>query len=385
MANIFSGSQGVVVQNSSFHVNAAYQTSGSRAFETLGEIDTDAFILWLYGPAGAGKSAIARTDRSSTEYHEPVVASIAYRIALTIPPSRALIESVIDSDPLRLFNLGYFSQNPFLSLIIVDGLDECQDEDAQATFIRTLSSTIRRYSAPLKFLIVSRPEKRIRFAFNRITPPSIASHLELNNDFNPDDDIRHFLEDKFGEKLGSRTRSMSSFQLHGPAQSKWTPWLRRHPRLDIVLELRPPDRDLPFAELDNLYHHILSRVDDLPLVLKILEIRIALDVGALSPHLDIISHVLSLEDGALLVALSDLRSVLAFNDWEMLNRDGVLQIITFYHSSFADYLVNRQRSGAYCVDVRAGHTKILQTELRRFNVNSPLRTKSEDWKTLRGI
>ena len=43
-------------------------------------------------------------------------------------------------------------------------------------------------------------------------------------------------------------------------------------RLDIVLGIRPPQRDLPFAELDALYAHIFSGVEDIEHVLEILSL-----------------------------------------------------------------------------------------------------------------
>ena len=56
-----------------------------------------------------------------------------------------------------------------------------------------------RYQLPLKFLIVSHPESHIKLAITLAGQQSTASHLELNNDFLPDEDIRHFLTDKFHE------------------------------------------------------------------------------------------------------------------------------------------------------------------------------------------
>lgn len=44
-------------------------------------------------------------------------------------------------------------------------------------------------------------------------------------------------------------------------------------RSDIVLGIRPqPQKDLPFAELDALYTHILAGVEDLEPVLEIFSI-----------------------------------------------------------------------------------------------------------------
>jgi len=84
-------------------------------------IEITAFIMWLYGAAGAGKSAIARTMAeklhsrqqllatfffsradSSRNTIKSVIATLAYNIALSVPESRPLIVATIENDPLIL-------------------------------------------------------------------------------------------------------------------------------------------------------------------------------------------------------------------------------------------------------------------------------------------
>ena len=129
------------------------------------KIDNDAFIMWLYGAAGAGKSAIAQSIAELCEELKLLLASffffradplrssskklvvtIAYQIAVVIPGVRALMEAVIDNDPHLLSrslitqftalivhplehlfdsSAGEHTDRPYL--IIVDGLDECMD------------------------------------------------------------------------------------------------------------------------------------------------------------------------------------------------------------------------------------------------------------------
>jgi len=202
-----------------------------------GMIDTDAFMLWLHGPAGAGKTAIARKvaelfvehglllasflffrSDSKRNTTKPLVANIAYRIACVIPGTYEPINTAMEVDPLilsysvevqltklvfeplrLLVDQGYFSNRQFPRLIVIDGLDECLDKDSQANLIQFLSSSVARYQLPLKFLIVSRPEAHIKAAVALAGEQSTISCLELNNDFLPDQDIRRFLTDKFHE------------------------------------------------------------------------------------------------------------------------------------------------------------------------------------------
>ena len=77
----------------------------------------DALIMWLYGPAGAGKSAIAqtiserlyakklllasfffsRTD-SKRNHEKSLIATIAYETALIISETKPVIEKAVDDD-----------------------------------------------------------------------------------------------------------------------------------------------------------------------------------------------------------------------------------------------------------------------------------------------
>src|SRR6188768_1054400 len=76
-------------------------------------------IMWLYGAAGAGKSAIARTMSeilharrqllatfffsradSSRNNIKSVIPTLAYKITLAVPEARPRIVAVIESDPL---------------------------------------------------------------------------------------------------------------------------------------------------------------------------------------------------------------------------------------------------------------------------------------------
>ena len=156
-----------------------------------GKIDTNAFMLWLYGPAGAGKTAIARNVaelfaenglllasflffRSDSQRNtmKPLVANIAYRITSVIPEAREPINAIIEADPLillssvetqlkklvfqplrRLVDQGYFSNRHFPPLIVIDGLDECLDKDSQSNLVKLLSASVARYQLPIKFLI----------------------------------------------------------------------------------------------------------------------------------------------------------------------------------------------------------------------------------------
>ena len=385
-----------------------------------GRVDTEAFTLWLYGPAGAGKTAIARTiaERCETQglllasflffrsdpkrnTMTPLVANIAYCVSCVIPEACKSINTVIEADPLVLsytieaqFNKlvleplrlladqGY----TFPRLVVIDGLDECLDAHAQANLIKLLSSSQARHRFLLKFLIVSRPETHIKLAIAVASEQSIVSHLELNNDFLPDEDIRRFLTDKLHEiKMCHPFRSgipiswpskqqIDALILKASGQFIYSSLAVRFinsscdsptRQLDIILELRPPiNHDLPFAELDTLYTFILSRTKNLDLVLRILGVNDALfQTDSFESNVERIESLLGLEDGDVRIYLSPLSSLLEVREFCNDHR------IVFHHSSFMDFMRNQQRSMGYCIDSPKSHSLIAQWMLQMFTNN----------------
>ena len=386
-----------------------------------GKIDTNAFILWLYGPAGAGKTAIARKVAELFARHElllasflffrsdskrntmkPLVANIAYRITSVIPGAREPINTIIEADPLilsysveiQLTNLvfeplrllvdqGYFSNQLFPPLIVIDGLDECLVKDSQTNLIQLLSSSVARYQLPLKFLIVSRPEFHIKSAIAIASEQSIVSHLELNNDFLPDDDIRHFLTDKFRE-IRTRHLFCSGIPSSWPSKQQIDTLICKASgqfiyaslavrfinatcdspmrQLDVVLDLRPPiNHDLPFAELDTLYTYILSSTKSPDLVLRILGLYEVLTFD-FHDHfvVEFIEAILGLEYGDVLIYLTPLNSLLEVKKGKYCFE------IEFHHSSFMDFLFSPERSKDYYIDIQKNRFLIMQLILQHF-------------------
>jgi hypothetical protein len=389
--------------------------------------ETDTSILWLYGPAGAGKTAIARRVaelcqaqglllasflffRSDPKRNtmNPLVANIAYSVARVIPSTHELIINAIEADPLiltysievQLTKLvleplqllacqGYFFCGKFTRLVVIDGLDECLDKGAQTNLIQFLASTMARNQLPLKFLIVSRPEAHIKLAITLASEQTTISHLELNNDFLPDEDIRRFLTDKFREiKMCHPLRSgipsfwpskqqMDALICKASGQFIYASLAVRFMnsacdspmrQLDIILGLRPPiNHDLPFAELDALYTFILSCTKNVDLVLHILGVERTVqthnsDFG--DCIVEMVECVLYLEAGDVRVYLSPLNSLLEVTE----DKDG-LHGISFHHTSFGDFLENPERSKDYSIDAPKYHSLIAQWMLQALTGN----------------
>ena len=178
-------------------------------------IELTAVMMWLYGPAGAGKSVIARAmaeilesrnellatfffSRSdpSRNHIKSVIATLAYNITLSIPASRPLIAATIERDP-HIFHGSFECQFKKLILeplqqlskqgvtcptvVIIDGLDECLNHDERAILLRTISIAAGQHSVRLRFLITSRPEITIAKTFNASPLNGISLDIETRS------------------------------------------------------------------------------------------------------------------------------------------------------------------------------------------------------------
>ncbi|KAM6489758.1 hypothetical protein JOM56_014781, partial [Amanita muscaria] len=147
-------------------------------------------LLWLHGPAGVGKSTIARTiaasynqiaatfslPTSSDRSASTLFATLTWQLARNIPEARMhIIASLKNSgslltsefeeqfdllivQPLRKSTTTLKSR----PVIVIDGLDECIDESMRARFLRVLVRAGEDGRMPVRFIICSRPEPWIR-------------------------------------------------------------------------------------------------------------------------------------------------------------------------------------------------------------------------------
>jgi len=217
------------------------------------EEDLHAFIMWVYGPAGSGKSAIAQTIAEMCEEEmillarfffsrndpsrstvKPLIATIAYQISLNLPDVRDAILRAIERDPLifskspavqvkslivaplqQLADAGFFNEPTSHRLVIIDGLDECFQPKVQQNIIEVLGNAQWQHQQPLIFLFASRPEQHIYLAFSIGVLPNVTTRIALDEFYLPDKDIQLFLTDKFQE-IKSTLRLRAYIPLHWP-------------------------------------------------------------------------------------------------------------------------------------------------------------------------
>ena len=296
-----------------------------------GELYLGALILWLYGAAGAGKSAITHSlaeicekdgfllatfffwktvaERSTIDRF---IATIAYQITYAIPLLRPIVENALESDPMifqksidtqlfilvieplkRLHSVGFnFKGSPFV--IVIDGLDECHGTDIQCGLVKSLAAAFHHSPLRICILIASRAEVHLQFAFNSFSLQPHLSRLALSDKYSPEEDIYRFLNDSFAKIRGEHplafyipsawpsadvlrelTRKSSGQFIFASTTVKYIggdPHELPTRRLDVICRLQPPSgqEDLPYAELNSLYKYVLSNVRDIEKVKLIL-------------------------------------------------------------------------------------------------------------------
>jgi len=360
-------------------------------------------VLWLHGPAGAGKSAIAQTVAETCAGRNQLAASfffarmaasrneakylfptIAVQIALSAPEKRWRLDQIVNRDPyIAERALGSVellasllkersvvaprASSPFL--VIVDGLDECQRKDDQCWILAQVSRMVHMDHLPLRFLIVSRPESHLLEAFEDGELANIAQVLSLYGDHGASSDVSIYLRSEFSRIYSAKKHRaiMQSIPQPWPSddiieQLVWKSggyfiyastvikfieeeYESPAARLDLVLGPSNSSSELnPFAELDQLYIQILSSYPPLHLPM----LKLILGHMVMSPffarkglYTPSIEHILDLATEQIHMQLRGLRSLVS-NTTSRKTR--------LIHASFGDLLLDRARAKHFHID-----------------------------------
>ncbi|KAJ3554554.1 hypothetical protein NP233_g12398 [Leucocoprinus birnbaumii] len=198
----------------------------------------NARVMWMEGPAGVGKSAVAQTWSEELKekfsagfffsrangWNQPIkfLPTLAYQLAIRYDSYRAAVDAVISRDPLvlemsleaqfwelyvkPLRELSPEDRNAIQdTIIIVDGLDECgpinakhDHVKAQETIIKLITTAAASRYSPFLWGVISRPETHIVSAFASKRARAVTWHLTLPlRAPNVDEDITSYLHDVF--------------------------------------------------------------------------------------------------------------------------------------------------------------------------------------------
>ncbi|KAF9035934.1 hypothetical protein BJ165DRAFT_1316179, partial [Panaeolus papilionaceus] len=200
-------------------------------------------ILWLYGSAGAGKSAVAQTFaeelRAATNLaasfffsrtahlnshrgHEGrFVATIAYQLTEVVPGLQRYVEHVIATrrsvldvtlteqvmaliiEPLKALQRDMASHGvtPCMlpKVIVIDGLDECKEKSGQTQVLEALATLVSHQEVfPCSVFLASRPEPAIQswITNKQSEDPQLLRSISLPDHCDSDHDIRVFMNDE---------------------------------------------------------------------------------------------------------------------------------------------------------------------------------------------
>ena len=388
--------------------------------------DAPSSVFWLYGGAGAGKSALAQTLAEKFKTSEELAASffffkadvnrnngncliptLAYQLLQSFQGLGRIVANKILQN-LELFERTRQAQmlellvepliklsieeteesktlKPYPRLIVIDGLDECKDPDTQCDLLRIVAIAIHHFPYPLRFLITSRPESHITRAFQHDLGQVVK--YDLSDDSYADKDIRNFLEEEFAkirsthprqenlpsqwppqDSISSIVERSSRHFIYAATVMRFIQSPRHWPdeRLQVILGLKQPyEKDEPYARLDLLYRVIFLEVQE-PGGLEM--IHRALGIMHLrSVNCGIFALSRWTSNRHVIEELLELRPgalVLIF--------DPLLSLVTFdydniriFHKSLFDYLLDSSRSGDFQLDLGLAHQTAASHILRK--------------------
>ncbi|KAF5346264.1 hypothetical protein D9756_011268 [Leucocoprinus leucothites] len=375
----------------------------------LGKSDRKEPILWMRGPFGIGKSAVAQScaealesmnkltatlffSRSNAGRKDPgrVFPSIAYQIATICPSFRKIINNRMIEDP-ALATKSLSTQFKELlvcplsqvddaksglqeCVVIMDGLDECRGTAEQREIIRIIAASVDKHTTPFRWFITSRPEDPIIRTMNSPAVSPVCSRIELPVSRAIDHQILVYLTDEF--KL---IREDHGLPQSWPSEEVLALLVERGAGLWIYVativrfvkdenSFGPEDQlcivlkfakdvsakvrsDNPLAEMDFFYTLIMER---LPPKVKATVQQILL-ACSLSDKPKNIANALCLSAEQFCSACASIRSVMELqgSDLESMN-------IKFYHTSFLDFMKDPQRSKDLCIDLNRCRQALLE-------------------------
>jgi len=365
-------------------------------------------ICWLNGPAGSGKSAIshaiaelyAAKGRLAADFFffrgagnrsriAGLIPTLAYRLSISFPATKSFILKQLEDDPniFRKAQKHQFmkliiepirattkSRLPFLLpakplVIVIDGLDECDDKPAMAEFITAIVDMfLGDARLPLRIFVTSRVEEHIQEKLATSEARSVLRRLALEQ-YDAGIDIRAFFRSRFSKIREAKDRLMKNVPTPWPSEGELDTLVKKSGGLFIfaVTLMKFMDVDtLPAGErilpqerlqkaltaevgLDALYRDILSAAQrDCHfdrVIGTIMLLRSPLPITFLG-------HLLQLSAEAIVQSLWGIQSILMIPG----DDDEPIQL---FHTSLRDFLVAPGRSSSFYINPPTQHLLIV--------------------------
>lgn len=355
-------------------------------------------ICWLYGPAGSGKSMVARAI--AERYHEKerlagsfffsrgyseqentakLITTIAYRLGTYHSAVAESIRQILKADPstparsLKI-QLDHLIMTPVRSLqpslpliVVIDALDECNAKES-VEVVEVLNRIIHDSPPLVRFFITGRADDDLLGNFKYHSEK--ACRLDLA-DFPPRDALRAFYAKRLEELFDKNSGLMTTADVTKP----WPTNSDRDKLVDLSNGLfihaativkfvgdfkagndSPTKRLVRAMErhdgLDDLYRQVLQ---DAPNHAKEPFARVLGTLLLLRDPLSVddLACLLRVQVENIFIPLTGCRSILRIPD-------GGEDAITFFHASLRDFLLDEERAGLYYIDSARYHTFILE-------------------------
>ncbi len=370
-------------------------------------------MFWLYGGAGAGKSALAQSlaersrslaasfffSKTSTTPRtdgDKLIPTLVYQLLQAIPDLRRFVENQIRDNldlfekdrktqmeilfvtPLKTaFNANAIQVSGFPRVIVIDGLDECRGTDVQCDLLRIIANAISRLPNLFRFLVASRPEIHIERTFEHdVALQAITiDRCDLSHHDDANEDIRIFLEKEFAvirrehqlrkflpsswpdeDDISALVERSSKHFIYASTVMEYIKSDKHRPQDRLVNVVQGPDGG-PFARLDQMYHLIFRDVE-------------ALQLDKLLRAFGIL-HLISEEKGFFRSiakrhsAYSLIEKLLALKPGELILLFGPLrslvaldlnsEVLHVLHKSLFDYLLEPSRSRDFRLKLELSH------------------------------
>jgi len=370
-------------------------------------------VFWLNGLAGTGKSTIAQTfaeisfadgrlgasffcsrdfeDRSNLQAIFP---TLAFQLAYRYLPFREELVRVLRANPgvereslcsqMEKIIVGPLEASRIRTLIIIDALDECKDEEPASAILSVLSRYVDEIPN-VKFFITGRPEPRIRSGFRLKSLRPVTEVLRLHDVKRSlvDSDIKLFFRTRLADIAQARSdcnftqdwpnpsdinilcEKAAGFFIYASTVVKFVGFKNRTPtgQLDRIVSLPQNTTHEGRSGIDLLYTQVLEQaVDDMDVDAEEIHSHFRTVVGAVLLVLNPLSMT-ALSD---LLQVSDIPTTLRSLHSLLLVPDSIEDPIRAFHKSFPDFLMDpvRCKDQQFFVEPAVHHTEILLSCLR---------------------
>ncbi|KAL0961506.1 hypothetical protein HGRIS_006447 [Hohenbuehelia grisea] len=359
-------------------------------------------ICWLTGPAGTGKSCIARTFArsmradallggsffchrltSSRATVKRIIPTLAFFLARREPKFRRALLNILQihdvaslpiddqiecllTQPLKIaFNPGSSTLQRQFIVLVIDALDECPSIEETRQLVKTLLSVA--IDLPIKLFITSRPDPQMRNEFEARTAPEAQRRILRLHEIDQDRvhlDISHYLAHELDvfrtrfnnepdgnlrndwpsrQDIESLARLSGSLFIYAATALKFIQSEDPEKRLNKLLKSSGDVGHTLTGNIDQMYALVLAPAVDRRVRMEdeILTTKtlLACIIAAKEPLcLSVIAQLLSSTCAAIRKSLAPLHSVIFVPSTD---DHGV---ISTYHTSFADFLTSAHRA-----------------------------------------